>query len=456
MARVSFNGAIVFVAALLSSSAAAQSLTDALSLAYQHNPQLLAERAQLRSTDEQMPQAVANWRPSVQITASQGFGHEDLSGGTALQDLIFKGQLPTTSYGATVTEPIFRGWRTVAQTGQARDTILGERAHLASVEQSVLLQAITDYADVARDEAALTYQIDNEQLLAKKLVSVRGQFAGGALTRLDVVQTEADHSAAVAQRRMAEASLDVSRANFLRDVGILPQHLVYPKIAVRVPQEREKIMEAAERFHPDVVTADYKLRAAREAVTQAWGQALPTIDVQGQYNHQDDAAFHGSRTDVEVAQVRLTWNLYEGGAIESQTRQAEQTVSQYASEFEAARQKAGSDAISSWSRLQAERLAASAYKEEVGADELALTGTEAQQRGGERTILDVLNAQRALVRARVDYNTASHDEVVEEYTFAASLGTLSAHNLRLAAPIYDPTANFEAVADSWFGFGIGN
>ena len=444
----------VAVAIFASSAAPAQSLNDALVQAYEHNPQLLAERAQLRATDEDLPQALANWRPSVQISTAKGFGSEQLSGGTPLQDLLLRGQLPTGAYGVTVTEPIFRGFRTVSESREARFTIFAERFHLVSVEQTVLLQVITDYADVARDQAGLGLQTDNEHVLAQRVVSAKAQLAGGTLTRLDVAQTEADYEGAVAQRHLAEAELEASRANFLRDTGIAPGALVYPAIAVKLPPDGEKVAETARKLHPDVISADFKLRAAREAVTVIVGQALPTISAQANYETENDSAFKGSHTTVAAIQLQLNWPIYQGGTIEAQARQDEQTVTQRFHEFEEARDKAGSDAATAWSRLIAQRAAVGAYKQQVSADETARTGTEIQQKGGERTILDVLNAQRALLQARGQLNTTIHDEIVEEYTFAAALGTLSARSLRLHIPYYDPSANFEDVEDRWFGFGI--
>ncbi|MEA2755903.1 MAG: outer membrane protein, partial [Aliidongia sp.] len=190
--------------------AGAQTLQDALTNAYNTNPQLLAERANLRATDENLPQALANWRPTVQVTASEGINHNAIRQDC---DKIFEninvcqGVPPNTpqgvvdktksnltyniasqnlspqTYGVTIVQPLYRGGRTEAQTEQALNLVRSERAHLLSVEQGVLLNAVTDYMNVVRDQATLDLNINNEQVLRRQLEATQDRFRVGEVTR---------------------------------------------------------------------------------------------------------------------------------------------------------------------------------------------------------------------------------------------------------------------------------
>lgn len=200
---VGFAAAITAFTALTPIEANAQSLADAMTAAYHNNPTLLARRARLRSTDEQVPQALANWRPEVTMNIDAGFQdsvNTNISGSGREQ---WRQQ---QSAGIDITQPLFRGGRTLAETSEAENTVRAERARLLATEQTILLNVVNAYMDVFRDESVLKLNRNNEQVLKRQLEATRDRFEVGEITRTDVHQAEARLAQSTADRIQSEGN----------------------------------------------------------------------------------------------------------------------------------------------------------------------------------------------------------------------------------------------------------
>ncbi|MFX4222344.1 MAG: TolC family protein [Thalassobaculum sp.] len=215
------------------SSAGAQSLEEALALAYETNPELLAARADLRQTDEAAPQARGGWRPS--ITATGSFGVTDVNaesrGVTTTDDHSF----PITG-SLNVTQPIYTFGRVDAEVDEADANIQAARAGLFASEQNTLLDAVVAYVNVIRDTSILELQINNVQRLDKQLEATSDRFRVGEVTRTDVAQAEARRARSEADRTQAEGNLVTSRVAFERVVGVVPANLTEPSIPPGLPE----------------------------------------------------------------------------------------------------------------------------------------------------------------------------------------------------------------------------
>ncbi|MGH7060132.1 MAG: TolC family protein, partial [Stellaceae bacterium] len=196
---------------LATASAQAQTLTQALAEAYNTNPQLLAQRALLRATDEQVPQALAGWRPTVNFTGQVGFQREGLLTKETVNNVIANTR--PNQVGIQVTQPVYSGGRTVAQTRQATETVESTRAQTLAVETSVFQSVAQAYLDVVRDQALVEVNRNNEQVLKKQLEATQDRFRVGEVTRTDVAQAESSLAQATAQLTAAEGQLAQSRAN---------------------------------------------------------------------------------------------------------------------------------------------------------------------------------------------------------------------------------------------------
>ena len=474
----------VSVAALLAAVpglAAAQTLQDALTGAYGSNPQLQAERAQLRATDEGVSQAESNWRPTVTVSASAGLEHLDSSssgtGSSGLQalpptnplastlnpvlaELAASSQtgpanLRPTTYGLTISEPLYRGGRTTAQISQALNLVRSERAHLVDTEQTVFLAVVTDHMNVVEEQAVVDLNKNNEMVLRRQLEATQDRFKVGEVTRTDVAQAEATYAQAIASRQSAEGQLQVFRAAYEHDVGERPGMLVAPTVGPQLPTSHEDAAAVAALAAPTVVEAQYAELAAEDNVAVIRGQLLPTVTLQGSVAHSSDQQVAGLKTDAEQIVAQLSMPLYEGGAIYSQTRQATQTVAQKRSLVDDARRAAVQAAGAGWEQLQATRATIKSLKEQIRANEIALEGVQQEGSVGSRTVLDTLNAEQTLFQSRVSLVQSQRDEIVFEFTLAQAVGRLTAKSLGLAVDYYDPDKNFELVRNKWAGFGTG-
>ncbi len=462
--------------------AGAETLQDALSEAYDTNPQLLSERAHLRAVDENVPQALANWRPTVSFSGSAGAERQTNSPyePTITYALANPGCAPLTpctkpyiplsipsslpalnnvtpnTVAVTVSEPLYRGGRTVAQTAAAEKTVESERARLQVTEESTFFSVIQGYLDVVRDQATLELAISNEQVLHTQLQSTQEQFKVGTLTRTDVAQAEAQYASAIASRNQAEGNLQVSRAEYERAIGHLPGKLSPTKTRPILPATREEALNLAATKNPNVIAALLAEDAEREQVKVIRGQLLPTLSIVGAYERLNDVAFPNSDTVNASVEAQMTMPLYEGGSVYSQTRQAIQTVGQLRGVTDDARRAAVQGATQAWETIASGRAQVKALTESVTAADVAFRGSQAEQRVGTVTILQVLITEQTLFSTRVQLVSTQHDLALAEFNLAQQVGRLTAADLDLKVKPYDVNEHYHAVRDKWLGFGSGS
>src|SRR5712671_4873696 len=458
--RLAGLGALA-VAVFASASPHAQTLTQALAETYNTNPQLLAQRALLRATDEQVPQALSFWRPQVTFTGQVGMATASLEakpGPAAVAAGI------TRSVGHAITrpdsvilqlnQPIYRGGRTEAQTRQAINTVESTRAQTLAVETTVFQAVAQAYLDVVRDQALVEVNLNNVEVLRKQLEATQDRFRVGEVTRTDVAQAESSLAQAQGTLVSQQGSLEISRAEYVRAVGHSPGRLILPRERPALPATREEALSLAANNNFSLISATFAELAARDNIDVVRGQLLPQISVVGNLNRSYDQSVNFKGTLVNTAQVtaQLTMPLYEGGAIYSQTRQAEQTVGQRRSQVDDARRAAVQTAAQFWSTLQAARASISSFAAAVRAAQIALEGTQQEALVGTRTVLDVLIANQQLFTTQSQLVTAQHDAALAEFNLAASVGRLIAPELKLPVKLYDMERHYKQVKDKWIGF----
>ncbi|CAA7620270.1 TolC family outer membrane protein [Magnetospirillum sp. SS-4] len=442
-------GAVVVAVGINGAPASAESLEEVLSSAYQSNPTLQARRAKLRSADEAVPQALSNWRPTVSMTGSIGRGNYTNNAYSKYQ------QARTPRTGAiTVTQPLYRGGRTLAATSQADNTVMAERSQLTATEQTVLLNAATAYLNVVRDAEVVKLSINNEQVLRKQLEATQERFRVGELTRTDVSQAEARLSKAIAERVAAEGNLHSSRANYINNVGHAPQSPVQPDMPQGLPATLDEVTAVALARNPSVVSADHTLAAARDGVDLVFGELLPTLSLSGELSRTIQMSTMTSGTIDREVLLNLTVPLYEGGATYSRVRASKHTAGQRRIEADQARRDTVETATKAWENLQAARAQAKAYEAQIKASELALAGVREEAGVGSRTVLDVLNAEQELFDARVNLTKAQRDVLAAAFQVKSAVGLMTAQGLNLPVPVYDPAKHYDDVRGKWIGNGI--
>jgi len=450
-----------FVAALASTSPQAQTLTQALADTYNTNPQLLAQRALLRATDEQVPQALANWRPTVNFTGNVGMTTSSLERPAIGLELL-NGANSRRAHEVTrpdaltlsANQPIYSGGRTVAQTSQAINTVESTRAQTLAVETSVFQAVAQAYLDVVRDQALVQVNQNNVAVLRKQLEATQDRFRVGEVTRTDVAQAEASLAQAVGQLVTAQGNLENSRAEYVRTVGHPPGTLMLPRERPTLPATLEEAASLAANNNFNVISANFAELAARDNIDFVRGQLLPQISVVGNLSRSFEPTVtqKGFLTNSATIAAQLTMPLYEGGAIYSQTRQAQQTVGQRRSQVDDARRAAVQLATQSWSILQAARASISSFASAVRAAQIALEGTQQEALVGTRTVLDVLIQNQTLLTTQSQLVTAEHDAALAEFNVAAATGRLIAPELKLPVKLYDMERHYKQVKDKWIGF----
>ncbi len=455
MRRPPRAGLLALLGALgVSGPASPQTLTEAFAEAYRTNPQLLAQRALLRATDEQVPQALANWRPTVKSMGNIGY----VASAQAQPPLptVYARSRPST-LDLSATQPVYSGGRTEAQTRQAINTVEAARAQTLAVETMVLQAVAQAYLDVVRDQLLVEVNRNNEEVLRKEFEATRERFRIGELTGTDVAQAQAAFDQATAQRIAAEGQLKVSRANYTRAVGHSPGRLTLPRERPALPVTREDALRLAASDNPNVISAGFTELAARANIDVVRGQLLPQVSIVGDLNRSASAANAAANTLDSTASImaNATMPLYEAGAIYSQTRQAQQTVGQRRSQVDDARRAAVQAATQAWEVLTAARASIGSFAAAVRAAQIALAGTQEEAYVGTRTVLDVLVANQQLFTTQSQLVTAEHDAALAEFTLAAAVGRLIAPELKLPVPLYDMGRHYKEVKDKWIGFGGG-
>lgn len=421
--------------------ASSETLLEALTLAYTSNPRLMAQRAQLRSVDEQVPQALSGHRPTANITFEAGKTASRSEGGF----FSSKENRTPRSASISVNQPLFRGFRTLFDTRRAKAAIMQERARLVLVEQDVLFDAVSAYMNVVRDQAVLTLNVKNEQVLRRQLQATRDRFQVGEVTRTDVSQALARLAQARATRVQAEGTLQISRANYRRVVGQLPAKLDRPTKKIRVPVSQKIVVENASRGAPNLIAARHAETAARYNVDVITGELLPTISLNGSLSRSVGVSTGKNRSSTGTITAQIVIPLYQAGLTSSRIRQAKQTVSQRYQEIIDARRTAIEGATQAWHNLQTARAQVRAFAVAVRANTTALDGVRQEAAAGLRTVLDVLDAEQELLDSRVNLVRAQRDDVVASYNVWRSMGVLTAGNLKLPVQIYDATKHFRRI-----------
>lgn len=452
--RAALMAASLFVVPV-AANAATISLGEALGIAYETNPQLSAAQANLRATDEEVAKANAGWRPTINAQGSYGEQEANISGFGTISAHPLQGQL-------TITQPLFRGGRTYAEIKRAKALVRSGRAQLTATEQSVLLDAVTAYMDVVRDEATVNLRRKNVDVLKKQRAETQERFNVGELTRTDVSQAQARLAGAQSDLITAQGALAADRAVFAQIIGRPPEELESTPALPQLPANPEDALNLALQGNPAILQARENAKAADYAVDDALGAMLPSLALQGQYQYQrggfntlgglpGDTGSLSVTEKVTSIQGVLNVPIYQGGAEEASVRQAKEYRSQAEMNIVISDRSVRQAVQSAWENFTSAQATIDSNQEQVKADTIAFEGVRREQQVGGRTTLDVLNAQQELLNSQLSVVVAQRNTVVAAYQLLAAAGKLTAQNLGLKVTVYDPTQHYDDDAARWIG-----
>ena len=442
-AHGSIVAALLLSAGLSSGPGGADTLPEALISAYLNNPRLEGGRATLRATDEAVPQALAAGRPRV-------FLDGNVDAVTSDTDVTERDDRVVGGVNLSLRQPLYAGGGIRAGVRRAENDVRAERAFLLATEQQVLFDVVDAYTSTWRDRAVLEIAISTEQRIQRQLQATRDRFEVGEVARTDVAQAESRLARARADIETARADLAASTAFYRDVVGIDPGMLTDPEAFPDLPTSEAEAQALAAR-NPNITTATFRLQAAREGVDVAFADLLPSVDLTGNLRYQQNESRTIDRRDEARIGVQVSIPLFQGGADRSRVRQTRQTVEARRSDLEDTLRGVQRSVTTAWERVSAARAAIDAFEEEVRANQIALDGVEEEAMVGQRTVLDVLDAEQELFDSQVNLVRARREWIVATYQLKSAVGELTVAGLDLDVQPFDATANYLQQRDRLFG-----
>lgn len=429
----------------------AETLEGALARAYGAHPSLNAQRASLRATNEGVSQAVSGYRPRINASADAGLQYTDVDvpGGSSNSSLSPRG------IGLQVDQTLYNGNRTFNRVRSAEAGVYAARELLRNVEQNILLDAATAYMAVLGDTAVLNLRNNNVEVLDEQLRQVRDRFSVGEVTRTDVAQAEARLAGARSQSSAAQAQLRASLARYRQTVGGEPRKLAPGRsVETLLPRSLDVAIGSGLTQHPSITAALHNVDLAEFNVKVVEGELYPSIGISGRLQQRYDSQVRDDRRFSASAVATLTIPIYEGGEVYSRARAAKEVLGQRRLEVDIARDTIRANIIATWSQLEAAKAQIAAAQAQVQAAETALSGVREEAKVGQRTTLDVLNAQQELLDARVALIAAQRARVVASFQTLSATGRLSVATLRLRVTRHDPKRHFQQVRDKPWGLQV--
>lgn len=407
----------------------ADTLQQALIQAYHSNAAIQAQQAELQASGYQVQQAQAGYKPQVNFEAGIGTAHNDLSSPLFP---ISSYPLNTKTAGVVITQPLYTGGQVSASVDAAKSAQSSQRATLDAEEERVFLEVASVYSDVVRDQAVLKLQQNNLDVLKKQLSATQAQFQNGEVTHTDVAQAEARVAGAQAAVIQAQGTWKASRAAYVRVVGMAPGSLEQATIPEPLPSSEAETVQLAQQNYP-VLAASYAENAAQQQAQIVAGKQKPDIELTGQLLETRDPEVFLSRMDTRSIMLTLSMPLYSGGALDAEKHAAEQRAAASHDLLLDAQRQAQLDAVNAWQAYQTASAQLNAIHSQIQAEQIAAQGVRDEAAVGERTTLDVLNADQELLNARVNQIRAQRDLLVAAYALLAATGQLTAEALKLPA-----------------------
>jgi len=442
------------LAAIGAGASRAETISGALIKAYLTNPDINSQRAAVRQTDEGVPQANAGYLPKV-----SAFGNVAVSHVTGSQVIPGEGIINYSTgafpraYGVQAQQTVFDGYQTVNRIRSAESQVMGAREQLRNTEQNTLLSGVTAYMDVLLDTAILDLDRNNVEVLQEQLRETRDRFTVGEVTRTDVAQAEASLASAQATALSAEATLEAAVATYRQVIGDQPTSLAPVKpIVAPLPKTLPDAITISQVEHPAITALLDGVDAAQLQIKIAEGALYPQISLTASASNNYDVNITPGQRAFQAELVgQITIPIYQGGAEYATVRQSKESLTVEELRADSARDQIRQNVVASWGRNIAQVGVVRAARAAVSANEVALTGVREEAKVGQRTTLDVLNAQQALLQARTTLVTAEHDQVVFSYQLLSSVGRLNIPTLGLAVAEYDPRVHFDQVKNKWIG-----
>ena len=443
--RKSISAAVLSAALALSTGgASAETIFGAMAKAYENNSSLNAERAGVRVTNESVAIAKAGRRPTI---AARGSIDYTAQSGT---------RITTGSFGVSIQQSLFDGFQTRNNVRASEARVRASFQSLRNTEQNTLFNAVSAFMDVIRDRQIAALRERNLEFLAEQVRASNSRLEVGEGTRTDVAQAEASRQAAIAQLSAARAQVLSSSAIYRQVIGEDPGRLKMPSpVSKLLPGSLDQSFTIAAIEHPAIIATEHLVDAAAFSVKSAEGALLPQLSAEAgvsrSYRDTSPSSFTDGTSNSANIGATLTIPIYQGGRVSAQVRQSKESLGQARIQVDVSRDQVRAAVASAWTQYQASRETVAANREVVNAAQLALNGVIEERNVGQRTTLDVLNAQADVITAQINLASSERDVVVASYAIVSAIGRLSVRRLGLQVSEHRPEEHYNAVKDKWFG-----
>ncbi len=446
MKKALLTGLLATTSLCLSTQANADDIFSVLAQTYDSNPTLQAERAYLRSVDENVALAKSDYRPNIYLSGGYRDGENKIKKGVGNG-----GDYNNLSGSANISQPIFSGFSTVNTVKAADRAVKAAQNNLANIEQGVLLEASTAYLDVLQNRAIVELQKNNEELLKKKLDETLERFKVGEVTRTDVSQARARHSQAISDRIAAEGTLQASIASYIELIGAEPKDLTEPEQMKNfLPTSYDKALDIALKNSYTIKQAQNLYAARGYEVYANTGALFPSVSLDGSIgrNKAENDTIETTTENTEFG-VNLNIPLYTGGATRAKIRQSKYLKWQAQEGVQEAKRAVKSAVQSAWEYMKSNESQLVAIEAQIKANSIALEGVQKEEALGNRTILDVLDAYQELLNSKVNDVKARRTYYVSAMNLLASMGKMTAADLKLDVELYDADKYYQETKGKW-------
>jgi outer membrane protein len=435
------SGAVAFA-----SPSWAETIHGALAKAYQNNASLNSARAGVRVTDEGVAIAKSGWRPVIGATGSLT---------ASSQNSV---EITTGSFGVQLQQSLFDGFQTANNVRAAEARVRASNESLRNAEQDILFNAAAAYVDVLRDRQVAVFRERNLEFLSEQVRAASSRFEVGEGTRTDVAQAQAQQAQAQAQLSAARAQVLASEAAYLHYIGERPGRLnAATPLAKLLPGGLEQAVAVGLTEHPAVKATMHLVDAAGFVVKANEGAMLPQIAAQAgvstsfRDSNLPGVSLQDGTTRSASVGLNLTIPIYQGGRVSAQVRQSKESLGQSRIEVDVTRDRVRQAITSAWTQYVTGQQVVAAGRELVSAAQLALNGVIEERNVGQRTTLDVLNAQADVIAAQISLVASERDVIAASYAILSAVGYLKPERLGLQVTIYNPREHYDAVKDLWYG-----
>ena len=446
MKKVFLTGLLLTTSLYMAENANAQDIFSILADTYTSNPTLRSQRAYLRSVDENIAIAKSGYRPNISLQGAYRDGENKIKKGIGQG-----GDYNNLSGSAVVSQPVFSGFSTVNSVKAADRAIKAAQNSLSNIEQNILLEASTAYLDVLQNRAIVELQKNNEELLLKKLEETKERFNVGEVTRTDVSQAEARHSQAISDRIASEGNLQASVATYIELIGKEPTDLSEPVEMIKyLPSSYDEALNVALKNNYTIKEAQHIYASKGYEVYANTGALFPTVSLDGSIgrNKAEQGEIDTTTENAEWG-VNLSIPLYAGGATRAKIRQSKYQKWQAQEGVLEAKRAVKASVLSAWEYMKSNESQLKAIEAQIEANTIALEGVQKEEALGNRTILDVLDSYQELLNSKVNDVKARRTYYVSAMNLLASMGKMTAKELKLDVELYDAQKYYEETKGKW-------